>query len=128
MHSEFLLVEKGTGILYHWAYESEVACGIAMEISSSQEPAYLPLAKPHPLGEAIGLDSEEVCLLASSNVRCSLVTTSGKICTFYDKLLRGKIYLDTCTSICMYEESHKLIDIINFVQFLQFNLQAFKFP
>lgn len=89
MHSEFLLVEKGTGILYHWPYESDVACDIAMEISSSEEPTYLPLAKPHPLGEALGLDCEEVCLLASSSVRCSLVTSSGKICTFYDKLLRG---------------------------------------
>lgn len=88
MHSEFLLVEKGTGILYHWPHYSNVACDIAMEISLSQEPTYLPLAKPHPLGEALGLDSEEVCLLSSSNVRCSLVTASGKICTFYDKLLR----------------------------------------
>ncbi|XP_022781948.1 uncharacterized protein LOC111322968 [Stylophora pistillata] len=88
MHSEFVLVEKGTGILYHWPYESDVACDVAMEISSSLEPSYFPLAKPHPLGEALGLDSEEVCLLASSNVRCSLVTSSGKICTFYDKLLR----------------------------------------
>ena len=89
MHSEFVLVEKGTGILYHWPYESDVACDVAMEISSSLEPSYFPLAKPHPLGEALGLDSEKVCLLAASNVRCSLVTSSGKICTFYDKLLRG---------------------------------------
>lgn len=93
MHSEFLLVEKGTGILYHWPYQSDVACDIAMEISPSQEPTYLPLAKPHPLGEALGLDSEEVCLVSSSGVRCSLVTSSGKICTFYDKLLRGELRL-----------------------------------
>ena len=90
MHSDFVLVEKGTGILYHWPYESDIACDVAMEISSSHEPSYLPLAKPHPLGEGLGLDCEEVCLLASSNVRCSLVTSSGKICTFYDKLLRGE--------------------------------------
>ena len=100
MHSEFLLVEKGTGILYHWPYESDMACSVAMEISSSQEPTYLPLGKPHPLGETLGLDSEEVCLLASSAVRCSLVMTSGKICTFYDKLLRGK--LNKCKINYMY--------------------------
>ena len=103
MHSEFLLVEKGTGILYHWPYDSDTASDIAMEIASSQEPTYLPLAKPHPLGETLGLDSEEVCLLASSTVRCSLVTASGKICTFYDKLLRGEFCVYTlymCTYLC----------------------------
>ena len=111
MHSEFLLVEKGTGILYHWPYESDMACSVAMEISSSQEPTYLPLAKPHPLGETLGLDSEEVCLLASSAVRCSLVMTSGKICTFYDKLLRG-----TCTDLYQYLYFHIHCSYIVYIQ------------
>lgn len=91
MHSEFLLVEKGTGVLYHWPYSTDVACDIATEISLSQDTMYPPLAKPHPLGEALGLDSEKVSLLSSSGVRCSVVTATGKICTFYDKLLRGEI-------------------------------------
>ena len=100
MHSDFLLVEKGTGILYHWPYEIDVECDVSMDISSAcANLRHVPVAKPHPLGEMLGLDCEQVHIIASCNVRCSLVTSSGKMCTFYDKLLRGEISVGQVLSL-----------------------------
>ena len=47
-------------------------------------------SKPHPLLEELGLMDESVNILAACSIRCSLVTRSGKICTFYDDVIRGK--------------------------------------
>ena len=73
LHSEILLVSSATKQLYSWSCEEG---GVVS-------------AKPHPLAEELGLTGERVVLVASSDVRASLVTESGKMCTFYDRLLSG---------------------------------------
>ena len=44
---------------------------------------------PHHLVKELGLEGERVLLVESSDIRATVVTESGKIATFYDKLLRG---------------------------------------
>ena len=44
---------------------------------------------PHAFAEGLGLGGERIALLESSEVRVCVVTQSGKVATFYDKLLRG---------------------------------------
>lgn len=48
---------------------------------------------PHTFAEALGLSEEKIALVESSDVRACVVTQSGKIATFYDKLLRGIVWV-----------------------------------
>lgn len=73
MHSEILLVSSGGRQLYSWA------CGGD------------PTPKPHPLRQELGLEGERIALMEASDIRATVVTETGKIATFYDALLRGKM-------------------------------------
>lgn len=73
LHSEILLVSSDERTLYSWSCE---------EGSSPM---------PHPLTQSLGLTGERISLLAAGEVRATLVTESGKVATFYDRLLRGKL-------------------------------------
>ena len=54
-------------------------------------PNTVPRAKPHPLLEELNLVDECINIMVAHNIRCSLVTRSGKLCTFYDDIIRGKV-------------------------------------
>ena len=45
--------------------------------------------KPHPLCSKLGLLNETIAMIESSECRVTVATTSGKLATFYDALLRG---------------------------------------
>ena len=45
--------------------------------------------KPHPLNEQLGLSTEAISMVQSSDCRVTVATVSGKLATFYDNLLRG---------------------------------------
>ena len=77
LHSEILLVSAESRKLYSW--------------SCSDHPfsSRYPDLEPHPLVEELGLSSEKVALVVSSDVRATVVTESGRVATFYDALLRG---------------------------------------
>lgn len=47
--------------------------------------------QPHPLTGELGLASERISFLSSSDIRASIVTESGGVATFYDQLLRGSV-------------------------------------
>ena len=79
LHSEILLVSAESRQLYSWSCSDHAP-------SSSRQPALVP----HPLIEELGLSSERIALLESSDVRATIVTEEGKVATFYDALLRGK--------------------------------------
>ena len=83
LHSEILLVSAESRQLYSWR------CSDHTLSSSSRQPAVVP----HPLREELGLSSERIALLASSDVRATVVTETGKVATFYDALLRGIAHL-----------------------------------
>ncbi len=76
LHSEILLVSTDRRQLYSWPCDE-----------SAVSPVY------HPLTKELGLSGEQVALLASSDVRATVVTESGKVATFYDALLRGVFVL-----------------------------------
>ena len=73
LHSEILLVSRCSRQLYSWP---------------CREGDSTP--RPHPLSKELGLDSESISLLESSDCRATVVTYSGKVATFYDSLLRGE--------------------------------------
>lgn len=82
-------------MLYHWPYTAENPNSVAMETDSleSELPDVgIPKAKVSPLIQELQLEEEQVIKLATHGIRCTVVTKSGKICTFYDKFMRG-IYL-----------------------------------
>ena len=54
---------------------------------SCKEPNSTP--RPHPLSQELGLVGEPISLLESSDCRATVVTSSGKMATFYDSVLRG---------------------------------------
>ena len=83
LHSEILLVSAESRQLYSWSCSDHTPSSHCLNL------------EPHPLTEELGLSSEKVALVVSSDVRATVVTESGKVATFYDALLRG-----TCT--CMY--------------------------
>lgn len=72
MHSEILLVTAEDRTLYSWSCDGHMT------------------PKPHPLTKDLGLEEERVLLVECSDIRATVVTESGKIATFYDKLLRGR--------------------------------------
>lgn len=87
LHSEILLVSSDNCTLYSWPCEEDSS------------------PTPHPLTQSLGLAGERVSLLEAGDVRASLVTESGKVATFYDRLLRGVLkdnfvipVLHTCCS------------------------------
>ena len=71
MHSEILLVTAEGRTLYSWPCTGHTC------------------PEPHPLLKELELEGERISLLECSDVRATVVTESGKIATFYDKLLRG---------------------------------------
>ena len=75
LHSEILLVSAESRQLYSW--------------SCNDNSSHLPSLVPHPLTEELGLSSERIAMVESSDVRATVVTESGKVATFYDSLLRG---------------------------------------
>ena len=95
MTSAFVLVTK-SGQLFEWPYESPLSDepdametnGLSFFTNSSS--AHPPKAVPHPLSCELGLQDKCVCLLSTSGIRASVLTTSGHICTFYDKLVKGQ--------------------------------------
>ena len=87
LHSEILLVSAESRQLYSWS------CTDQNSVPSSRSPSLVP----HPLMEELGLSSERVSLIESSDVRATVVTESGKVATFYDALLRGKYIVYVCT-------------------------------
>ena len=101
MHSEFVLVQRGSGTLYSWPYTTDDTLtpvqepGVQVASSSSKcpdaTPDATPCASPHPLVGDLGLTSDCVSLIATSSIRCTVVTAKGHVATFYDKLLRGMI-------------------------------------
>ena len=70
MHSDILLVDESTRQLFSWSCEP----------SST-------IATPHPFTQELGLQGECIMQVASSDIRATVVTESGKITTFYDRLL-----------------------------------------
>ena len=97
MHSEFILVQKTTGILYHWPYSVDTTATVNTDtdtqstVPSDKTPSdVIPPASLHPLLDQFRLSDESVSLIAASDIRCTLVTNSGRVSTFYDKLLRGE--------------------------------------
>ena len=72
MHSDILLVDGSTGQLFSWSCEPGVT-----------------IATPHHLTKELGLQDEHIMQLASSDVRATVVTESGKMTTFYDRLLQS---------------------------------------
>ena len=74
LHSEILLVGAGTGSLYSWPCRKGV-------VNPQQ----------HSLRKELGLTQERIIKISSSGIRCSLVTESGTVATFYDSLIRGKL-------------------------------------
>ena len=77
MHSEILLVNAGSRQLYSWSCDG-----------NSPSPSL------HPLTDELGLTNERISIVASSDVRATVVTESGRVATFYDPLLRG-MYMQT---------------------------------
>ena len=77
LHSEILLVGAGTGRLYSWPCRKGVV-----------NP------QPHPMEHELDLSQEKIIKISSSESRCSVVTESGGVATFYDSFLRGR----TCSS------------------------------
>ena len=73
MHSEILLVDGLSRQLFSWSCEQGVT-----------------IATPHHLTKELGLQGERVVQLASSDIRVTVVTESGKMATFYDRLLQGE--------------------------------------
>ncbi|XP_048584846.1 uncharacterized protein LOC5508594 isoform X2 [Nematostella vectensis] len=91
LHSAFILVEKTHGTLYHWPYTSTPPNMIAMDTNDDSlggSECKVPLAELFPMLEEVKLVGESVVLLAAHRIRCTLVTKTGKICTFYDKIIR----------------------------------------
>ena len=74
MHSEVVLVDELAHQLFSWSCEPGAT-----------------VATPHPLTKELGLQDERIMQLGSSDVRTTVVTDSGKIATFYDQLLQGKL-------------------------------------
>ena len=79
LHSEILLVGAGTGRLYSWPCKMGVV-----------NP------KPHPLMNELGLTETRIVKISSSEIRCSLVTDSGGVVTFYDSFVRGMYLYNLC--------------------------------
>ena len=77
LHSEFLLITEDSSQLFSWPCDD----------------TYPPTAVLHPLTGVEWKDDEEVSLIGSYQVRATVVMKSGRITTFYDKLLRGLILL-----------------------------------
>ena len=75
LHSEILLVGAATGQLYSWPCDDGVVD-----------------ARLHPFTDELGLAGERVAVLATSEIRASIVTVSGMVMTFYDSLLRGVVF------------------------------------
>ena len=90
LHSEILLVSAESRQLYSWSCSDHTH-------SSSRRPVLVP----HPLNEELGLSSERIALLESSDVRATVVTETGKVVTFYDALLRGKPGIVILLYICV---------------------------
>ena len=82
LHSEILLVSAESRRLYSWS------CSDHTPSASSRQPSLVP----HPLSDELGLSSERIALVESSDVRATVVTETGKVATFYDALLRGELY------------------------------------
>ena len=72
MHSEILLVDRSTWQLYSWSCEPGATIAI-----------------PHHFTKELNLQGECIVQIASSDIRVTVVTKSGKIATFYDQLLRS---------------------------------------
>ena len=72
MHSEILLVDGLTRQLFSWSCQPGITT-----------------ATPHCLTRELGLHGERIVQLASSEIRATVVTESGKIITFYDRLLQS---------------------------------------
>ena len=81
LHSEILLVSAESRQLYSWSCSDHTP-------SSSRQPSLVP----HPLSDELGLSSERIALLESSDVRATVITETGKVATFYDALLRGELH------------------------------------
>ena len=72
MHSEILLVDGLTWQLFSWPCLPGIT-----------------IATPYCLTKDLGLQSERIVQLASSDIRATVVTESGKMTTFYDQLLQS---------------------------------------
>jgi len=98
LHTEFLLVEKDTGRLYHWPYNNNAANQVAMETDgpdidfSEACDLEVPKAKVSPLVNHLQLQNEQIVLLAAHSIRCTWVMKSGKVCTFYDNFFKGMCF------------------------------------
>ena len=82
LHSEFLLVSKRDRKLWSWP------------IPRQQKPVLSEYARAvmHPRADDLGLNDERISIIDSSIIRSSLITESGKLCTFYDSVLIGLIF------------------------------------
>ena len=76
LHSEILLVGAVSGQLYSWPCDEGVLN-----------------ARLHPFTDELGLAKERIAVLATSEIRASVVTVSGMVVTFYDCLLRGVLHV-----------------------------------
>ena len=72
MHSEILLVDGLTRRLFSWHCQPGIT-----------------IATPYCFTKDLGLQSERIVRLASSDIRATVVTESGKITTFYDRPLQS---------------------------------------
>ena len=100
LHSEILLVTKEGKQLYRYnnpqfldqfttsmEFLMHTTCVVVYSWKCGQGESSNP--KPHPLSDKLGLTGEEIALIQSSECRVTVATTSGKLATFYDSLLRG---------------------------------------
>eukprot|EP00096_Caligus_rogercresseyi_P012405 TRINITY_DN5185_c0_g1_i1.p1 TRINITY_DN5185_c0_g1~~TRINITY_DN5185_c0_g1_i1.p1 ORF type:complete len:2971 (-),score=851.59 TRINITY_DN5185_c0_g1_i1:151-9063(-) len=72
LHSELVAVSNG-GQLYHWRW-----CDLSPYRADNPTGS-------HPRASFLGLTNEKITMISASNIRCSIVTESGKVATFMDE-------------------------------------------